>query len=67
MARFRVSSDKTVEFHYGEREYGPYTAIEDPTAIPRDNESRESMTGIELREGDEVIFRGGMFRTDDYR
>ena len=32
-ARFIVSADKVVEFWYGEKVYGPYTAKEDPTAI----------------------------------
>ncbi len=59
-ARFTVSEDKTVVFQHGDRTFGPYTAKEDPTAIPRDNEMAGAMTGIELLEGDSVLFRGGV-------
>lgn len=59
-ARFTVSSDHTVEFRYGEKTYGPYTIREDPTAIPQEEELRQDMTGIELRRGEKVIFRGGV-------
>lgn len=58
-AEFIVSDDNTVEFHYGEEFYGPYTVKEDVTAIPEDNEMRGSMTGIEICEGDDILFRGG--------
>ena len=59
-ARFTIFEDKTVEFQYGENTYGPYTAREDPTAIPKDHEMYESMTGIELRQGPNVVFRGAI-------
>lgn len=59
---FRVSPDKTVEFQYGEKRYGPYTAKEDPSAIP---EGRERLTGIELCKGEDILFRGGVSRSDD--
>jgi len=66
-AVFTVSEDKTVVFQYGDKIYGPYTAIEDPTAIPKDKEITEFMTGVELRKGDEILFRGGIERfADDY-
>ena len=65
-ACFTVSADKTVVFRYGDKSYGPYTARTDPTAIPRDDkELAEHMTGVELREGDSVIFRGGVFDAGD--
>ena len=47
-ARFTVSEDKTVVFQHGNKTYGPYTAKEDPTAIPKDEEMAEYMTGVEL-------------------
>ena len=46
-----------------DKTYGPYTAKEDPTAIPKDNEMAEFMTGVELRQGEDILFRGGMMET----
>ena len=57
--------DKTVEFRHGEKRYGPYTAKEDPTAIPELLAQSEAAKGIELRCGEEVIFRGCMWRTEE--
>lgn len=34
-AAFTVTADKTVTFRWGDREYGPYTAAEDPSAHPQ--------------------------------
>ncbi len=59
-ARFTVLEDKTVVFQHGDRTFGPYTAKEDPTAIPKDKEMAGAMTGVELLEGDSVLFRGGV-------
>ena len=64
-ARFTVSEDKTVEFQYGQEMYGPYTAREDPTAVPQEGEWPESMTGVELRSGEEIVFRGGVVDLDE--
>lgn len=61
-AIFTVSPDKTVAFRYGDQTYGPYTAKDDPTAIPKDDEMADSMTGVELRCGEEILFRGGMMK-----
>ena len=60
-ACFTVTQDKTVTFQYGDKTYGPYTAKEDPTAIPKDSEMAEFMTGVEVRKGNEIFFRGGVF------
>lgn len=62
-ASFTVYTDKTVEFRYGDKLYGPYTAREDSSAIPDTDEqgeppAGESVTGVELRCGEEIIFRG---------
>ena len=59
-ARFTVTQDKTASFQYGDKVYGPYTAKEDPTAIPKDSEMAKFMTGVEIRQGDEIFFRGGV-------
>lgn len=66
-AHFTVSEDKTVVFQYGDKTYGPYTAKEDPTAIPKDEEMEETMIGVELRQGEDILFRGGVVNRGDYR
>lgn len=66
-AVFSVFEDKTVIFQHGDKVYGPYTAKDDPTAIPKDKEITDYMTGVELRKGDEILFRGGIGKfADDY-
>lgn len=64
-ASFTVSADKTVVFQHGDRTYGPYTVKEDSTAIPKDREMAEHMTGVELRKGKVIMFRGGVLKTGD--
>lgn len=64
-AQFTVSEDGTVVFRYGDKTYGPYTAKEDPTAIPENEEMAEYMTGVELRRGETILFRGGILETGD--
>lgn len=59
-AVFRVSPDKRVEFQYGEKYYGPYTAKEDPTALPEKEMPGLGLTGVELRKGEEILFRGSV-------
>lgn len=65
-ARFTVSKDKTVVFQHGDKIYGPYTAKEDPAAIPEDDEYAEDMTGVELYKGDDILFRGGVWRIGEF-
>ena len=64
-AQFIVSEDKSVMFQYGDKSYGTYTMIEDPTAIPQDKEIAEEMTGVEIRNGDKLLFRGGVLDVGD--
>lgn len=65
-AFFTVSAHKRISFQHGDTSYGPYTATEDASAIPDDQQDMaEYMTGVELRQGDEVLFRGGILRTDE--
>lgn len=66
-ATFTVSADKTVIFQYGNTVYGPYTVKEDPSAIPKDSDLQAQMTGIELRCGGEIVFRGGVVNSGDWR
>jgi hypothetical protein len=65
--RFTVTADKVVTFHCGDKEYGPYRAKKDSSAIPTGRELEQHMTGVELRRGDEIIFRGGIYDTGTYR
>lgn len=58
---FTVTADKAVNFHYGEKTYGPYTLREDPSAIPTDTGFASQMKGIEILKGEAVYFRGGVF------
>lgn len=65
-ANFTVDEDKTVLFQYDGKTYGPYTAKDDATAIPKDSELRDDMVGVELRQGEEILFRGGVLDNGDY-
>ena len=55
-----VTGDRTVTMHYGDKVYGPYTAKEDSTAIPEDDDLPGYMTGVEILDRGEVFFRGGV-------
>ena len=52
---FTVRPGGVVEYRWGDESYGPYTVTRDPSASP-DN----YMTGLEIRQGDAVLFRGGL-------
>ena len=54
-ARFAVSPEWEVSYQWGEYSYGPYQIWEDATAVPNGYEGSQ---GIEIRLGDEVLFRG---------
>jgi len=64
-ARFTVSADKTVVFQHGDTTYGPYSVKEDPTAIPKNKENAKDMTGVEIRKGTGILFRGGAMKMSD--
>lgn len=53
-AEFAVTPDGTVEYRWGEEVYGPYQVAEDSSAAPK-----PGTTGLEIRQGGEVLFRGG--------
>lgn len=59
-----VTSDKEVTFQYDENVYGPYTAKEDPTAVPKESEFAMDLTGVEILEGDSVFFQGGVMKNE---
>ena len=55
-ARFTVSPGGEVSYRWGEFSYGPYRVSRDPAAVPEGFRGEE--TGLEIRRGDEVVFRG---------
>lgn len=59
---FTVTADKTVMFQWGDKSYGPYIARRDPSAIPRNSNLRSHMTGVEVKCGEEILFRGGIVK-----
>ena len=65
-ANFTVSEDKSVVFQYGNKIYEPYTIKEDATAIPKNEEMAEYMMGVELRQGEDILFRGGVLDTGNF-
>lgn len=60
---FTVTSDKTVTYRYGNYNYGPYTVREDPTAVPEKYAYDNSAIGAEIRQGDKILFRGGVIKS----
>lgn len=62
---FTVMGDSCLAFRYGDKTYGPYTVKADPTAIPEEHPWASEMTGVEIRRGEDVLFRGGYFMVGD--
>ena len=66
-AQITVSEGRSVVFQCGDKTYDPYTVREDPTALPELEIGRDSMTGVEIREGEKLLFRGGFWQSgEDY-
>ena len=66
-AQITVSEDRSVVFRCGDKTYGPYTVKEDPTALPELDIEPGGMTGVEIREGEKLLFRGGFWQSgEDY-
>ena len=57
-ASFTVEGN-TVTYHWGDTVYGPYTVREDPTAAPGGEWESLDLIGVEIREEDSILFRGG--------
>lgn len=53
-----------VAFSYGEKTYGPYLAREDSTAVSSEYVDTGA-TGVELRVGERVLFRGCVWKSGD--
>ena len=60
-AVFTVSPAGEVTYQLGEAAYGPYTVALDPSAVPQGHNLTDVLTGVEVREGDEILFRGGWY------
>ena len=58
-AEFTVAPTGTITYQYGDTLYGPYTVTEDPSAVPENHEMADLLAGVEVREGESVLFRGG--------
>ena len=58
-----VTDDKTVTFDYDHKTYGPYSVIYDETAVADVEDNSRKLTGLEIRNGEEIFFRGGFFET----
>lgn len=57
-ASFTVEKD-TVTYRWGDTVYGPYTIRKDPTAAPGGEWESLDLIGVEIREEDSILFRGG--------
>ena len=55
---FTVTEDKVVSFRCEDKFYGPYTAVEDPSAIPAEYANRANAVGVELLDNGKQMFRG---------
>ena len=58
-AVFTVSPAGEVAYRLGDTAYGPYAVALDSSAVPQGHELSDVLTGVEVREGDEILFRGG--------
>ena len=63
-ASFTLYDDRSVQFRYGDSVYGPYTAKEAPDAL-QNLDLGDGAVGVELRCGEELVFRGGALRQGD--
>lgn len=65
-ATFAVHSErKTVDFTCGDKIYGPYRVVEDKSYIPEAYADWGNAIGVELWDGETVIFRGCVVSTYD--
>lgn len=55
-AQFTVSPTGEVAYQWGDYSYGPYQVTRDPSAAPA---QQENAVGIEISQGDVLLFRGG--------
>ena len=55
---FTVTEDKVVSFRCEDKYYGPYTAVEDSSAIPDEYADNANAVGVELLDNGKQMFRG---------
>lgn len=60
---FTVAPDGTIQYRRGDTDYGPYTVALDPSAVPRDSDMADVLTGVEVRDGEKILFRGGWYNS----
>lgn len=60
---FTVASDGTIQYRRGDTDYGPYTVALDPSAVPRDSDMADVLTGWRVRDGADILFRGGWYNS----
>lgn len=60
---FVVDPSGVVTCQWGGKHYGPYTVREDSTVEAGGDSLADLFTGVEIREGDRVFFRGGWNET----
>lgn len=58
---FTASPDKTLVFQSGDSIPVTYTVTEDPSAVPKDHDMSDVLTGVEVRRDGEILFRGGWY------
>lgn len=63
-AVFTVHPDGRVAYRWGDYTYGPYLVKEDPAASPREG-NWKGAPGVEIRQGGEILFRGGYLRSGE--
>ena len=61
---FRIEEADTLVCYYADKTYGPFTVRRDPTAKPNTLTNKPNLVGVEILEGEEVFFRGGVLVTD---
>ena len=62
-AQFIVTNQRVITFVYGDKTYGPYTIVENPSLVPAD---KGYLTGYEILDGNELIFRGSVHIRSGY-
>ena len=60
---FTVAPDGTIQYRRGDTDYGPYAVTLDPSAVPRDSDMADVLTGVEVRDGEKILFRGGWYNS----